>query len=671
MDPVRFFAEMRRRNVFRVAGTFLVGSWFMVQTAYTLESVMKLPEWFDGIFLAIMFLGFPVVVILAWAFELTPEGFKRTEIVSREDSIAAKTGKRLDIAIAVGMVLIAGLLIWDRVAPSDRVRVASLSGNQSVAVLPFSNRSPDVADAYFADGIHDDLLTKLAKIASMEVISRTSVMGYRETDKKIPTIAEELGVAAILEGAVQRAGTRVRITVQLIDGKDDTHLWAETYDRALTTENIFDIQAEITQVIAASLEAVISGDDTAALSDEPTQNIDAYEAYIQGKVSARIDGSNEDGLRAGLPDFERAIALDPNFTEAHARKARTYLALYWFHGRHDLDLITAKKALDRAQKLDADNVETLLAEAFYNYWGRRDFVRANNGFDKALHIAPNHVEALSGKAFIARRLGQFEAAATGLAKAHRLDPLSFYLIPELGLTYALIGDFDKADTMIARAAEINSNSLQGAAFAAAIYQFQGKPQKAYDAISSTGAALMAQKFNYALVTQNPEIIEQTLAEWPEATRGEVLYTIAQIKAASILGNQAEVDAKLAALNIDHAAKREQDGPEYDWSGAAEVSPVVIPGLLGDGETVRAAAKAYDALDRRDAMTALSQLGELAEAFARIGDLDRAMDYVDQMRDLMGPHIILLLEKDPILNPLREHPRYVQYKADYDAVLSGQ
>jgi len=261
MDPVNFFTEMRRRNVFRVAGTYFVGAWFLVQTAFTLESVMNLPDWFDALFMSLMILGAPVVVVLAWAFELTPDGFKRTENISKEDSIAAQTGRRLEVVIILGLAVIGGLLIADRVMPNESIKTASFANNNSVAVLPFSNRSAEETDSYFADGIHDDLLTQLSKMSGLEVISRTSVMGFKDTQKRIPEIAEELKVAVVLEGAVQRAGDRVRITVQLIDGKDDKHLWAENYDRALTTENIFDIQAEITKVIATALETVISGKD--------------------------------------------------------------------------------------------------------------------------------------------------------------------------------------------------------------------------------------------------------------------------------------------------------------------------------------------------------------------------------------------------------------------------
>jgi len=302
VDPVKFFLELRRRNVFRVTGAYFVGAWFLVQTAFTLEAVMNLPDWFDSLFMSLMILGTPVAFTLAWAFELTPEGFKRTEAISKEDSIAAQTGKRLEIVIIIGLVLIGGILIADRLMPSENVKTVRFANNHSVAVLPFSNRSAKESDSYFADGIHDDLLTQLSKVSALEVISRTSVMGYRDTEKKIPDIAKELGVAVILEGAVQRAGDRVRITVQLIDGKDDTHLWAENYDRALTTDNIFDIQAEITHVIATALETVLSGEDKTSIGQRPTENFAAYEAYLQGKLLTLSDGNKKKILKTQLPD---------------------------------------------------------------------------------------------------------------------------------------------------------------------------------------------------------------------------------------------------------------------------------------------------------------------------------------------------------------------------------
>jgi len=234
--------------MFRLIGAYVVSAWFLVQASVTLKVAMDLPGWFDTMMVAFAIIGFPIALVLGWVFDLTPDGFVKTDVQNTDPDYAEKKGRLMDIAILIGLVCVAGIMVFGQMRPavmaSPTVRTISTAGN-SVAVLPFTNRSMETGDAFFADGIHDELLTQLSKISGLEVISRTSVMGYRETQKRIPEIAGELGVAAVLEGAVQRAGDRVRITVQLIDGTEDTHLWAEDYDRKLTTENLFDIQSEI------------------------------------------------------------------------------------------------------------------------------------------------------------------------------------------------------------------------------------------------------------------------------------------------------------------------------------------------------------------------------------------------------------------------------------------
>lgn len=664
MDPIQFFAEMRRRNVFRVVGTYFVGSWFLVQIAFTLESVMQLPEWFDALFMSLMILGAPVVVILAWAFELTPEGFKRTESISKEDSIAAQTGRRLEIAIIIGLVAIGGLLLADRFAPSEGVITARQSNNHSVAVLPFSNRSSEANDAFFADGIHDDLLTRLSKVSAFEVISRTSVMGYRDTEKRIPEIAAELGVAVILEGAVQRAGDRVRITVQLIDGTDDTHLWAENYDRALTTDNIFDIQAEITQVIAKALESVISGEEQNAVSEKATENLAAYEAYIQSRILMRPDNNSEQDLQRSIELADKALTLDSNLAEAHAVKAYAQMAQYWFNGRNTVYRDAALGSISKAKEVAPDSPDTLLSEAFYYYWGFRNFRKADDLFDRALNVAPNNVHAVSGKAFIARRLGRFKESARDLAKARRLDPKTLYLVPELGLTHVLIGEFDKANEMTALAKSMQPDSLQVAAFEAAILQFQGDAIGAYKALEPTGTIMQQAKMNYALATRNPAIFNSVLEEWPAESRAPKgsphAYRINKIRALRVEGkdDSQEIDALRRAI--------ETDPPSTDWGHVGSYSPIVIPGLLGDKSRVIDLAESYEINAPDDALTALTALGEIAEAFARLGELDRAMDYAERMRDMTGPHMFLLHQMEPGFDNVKEHPRYKKMQAEYES-----
>ena len=663
MDPLKFFAEMRRRNVFRVMGTYFVGTWVLVQIAFTLESVMQLPEWFDALFMALMILGAPVVVVLAWAFELTPEGFKRTAAISEEDSIAAKTGKKLEIAIIAGLVLIGGLLIAERIAPPNGVKIARAASNHSVAVLPFSNRSNEAADAFFADGIHDDLLTRLSKVSAFEVISRTSVMGYRNTDKRIPEIAQELGVAVILEGAVQRAGDRVRISVQLIDGSDDKYLWAENYDRALTTDNIFDIQAEITQVIATALESVMSGEEQNAIASKPTENLAAYEAYIQARLFMRPDGNRPEDIDKAIDFADKAISIDSEFSDAYAVKAYAQMAQFWFNGRDPIYRDAALGSLTKAKSLFPESPETLLAEAFYYYWGFQDFRRADGLFDRALKAAPNNVHAVSGKAFITRRLGQFKDAADDLAKARRLDPKTFYLIPEHALTYALIGEFDEANQLMETAETLQPDSLQVAAFKAAILQFQGDALGAYKTLEPSTAILPQQIMNYAILTRDPAKINKVLKDWPQNMRGSKesphAYLLSRLRGFDAM--KKDRSALLEQLRDNIAVTP----PSENWAAASEYSPVVIPAYLGDKETVDRLATRYETEAPDDALRALTHLGELAEAYARLGEADKAFDYAERLRDMMGPYSFLLQQMEPAFDAFRNHPRYLKLQGEYD------
>ena len=266
--------------------------------------------------------------------------------------------------------------------PVEAIAQARPKKNKSIAVLPFTNRSPDANDAYFTDGVHDDLLTQLAKIDAFSVISRTSVLEYRDTEKNLKQIGQELGVANIMEGAVQRSGNRVRINVQLIDAVSDEHLWAEVYDRELTTENLFDIQSEIAQSIADALQATLTDSEIANVSDVPTENVAAYELYLQGKRFAL--GETEIGYDTAVDLYMEAIKLDPGFKLAWVGLAYVYVSNYWTYGGDPKDRDKARDAIDRAKAIDPDFPELYMAEGAYYYWGLLDYETALLNLDKAI-----------------------------------------------------------------------------------------------------------------------------------------------------------------------------------------------------------------------------------------------------------------------------------------------
>ena len=665
--------------MFRLIGAYVVGAWFLVQTSVTLKQAMDLPGWFDTMMVALAIIGFPIALVLGWVFDLTPDGFVKTDSQNQDPEYAEKKGRLMDFGILAGLIAVSGIMLFSQMRPAasppTSVRTISSTG-KSVAILPFTNRSTEVNDAFFADGIHDELLTQLSKISGLEVISRTSVMGYRETQKRIPEIATELGVAAVLEGAVQRAGDRVRITVQLIDGAEDTHLWAEDYDRALTTENLFEIQSEITQVIAAALKTVLTGEERLQLNHEPTESVAAYDAYIKGSLLITGGQRNlQENLLPALAHFETAIEVDPSYGQAWADKAYTEIAIYWLEqraGRVDGDFLEQSRlSLEQAKALAPDSLETRLAEAYSRYWDDQDYAGADAAFDAGLRVAPNYARLVAGKAFLSRRLGNFQEAAKLLDKAHRLDPLNYSFKPELALTYAIIGDFQRADTMIARAKQQDPDSLHGALFEAAVEQFKGNPDAAWTAITRAGDLFAKDRLSFALPTRDKAKIRYALDAWPQETRrpenGPEAYALGEIEALETMGARVEALEKIEELR----ARMVGVEPLAEWNSVLPYRPLAIPALLGDVKSVERFAKTIEKVRPRDRQSEIIFYADAVSAFNRIGQAEKALDYIEKFIELTGPHAILIFEDLPDLDALHAHPRFKKFQSDYAAINLAQ
>jgi TolB-like protein len=302
--------------------------------------------------------------------------------------------------------------------------------------LPFTNRSPNPDDVYFTDGVHDDLLTQLAKLKAFSVISRTSVLEYRDTAKNLREIAGELGVANIMEGAVQRAGNRVRINVQLIDADTDEHLWAEIYDRELTTENLFDIQSEIAKAIAGALQATLTDEEIAAVAEAPTDNVEAYDLYQQARRFAL--GESEIGYNTAIDLYEEALSLDPGFKLAWIGLAKAHLTNYWAYGGDPADREKSRESIEAARALDDDFPELYLAEGFYWYWGHLDYDRAIEKLEQAVALMPGDAEAHMWLGWARRRDGQWDAAIAAMQESLRLDPRVMVHWSELSNTLSLV-----------------------------------------------------------------------------------------------------------------------------------------------------------------------------------------------------------------------------------------
>ncbi|MFT5139035.1 MAG: TolB-like protein/Tfp pilus assembly protein PilF [Lysobacterales bacterium] len=474
-----FFEELRRRNVFKVGIAYLVGAWLLMQFSDILLDNMDAPSWVLNAIMLVLFIGFLITLFVAWAFEMTPDGVKREADVDRSQSVTPQTGKKLNSAIFIMMALAIAYLLFDKFTGSEPFsqdvaqqtsgsveekraltpEITTPDERQSIAVLPFENRSNREEDQFFTDGIHDDLLTTIARIGSMKVISRTSVMEYKNTTKKIPEIAKELGVANILEGGIQRSGDQVRINVQLIDAQTDEHLWAEIFDRELTAKNLFAIQSEISQKIANALETTLSPEETARINTMPTQNLEAYDAYMRGKqlMSTRATSKLEEATR----EFRHAVELDPNFALAWVGIADSHalLASYGsFNAKESLAI--QQDAINHALEIDP-----LLGEAHVSqgmtYSDRGEFEAMEISFRKGIELSPNYATAYHWYASRLNGLSRVQEAVDLSRKAAELDPRSAIIGSNLAVQYSILGLFSRAEQQYKKVIDLNPGFPQG------------------------------------------------------------------------------------------------------------------------------------------------------------------------------------------------------------------
>jgi TolB-like protein/Tfp pilus assembly protein PilF len=458
-------AELKRRNVFRVGVAYAIVGWLLLEVASVVLPTFEAPNWVMKVFTFLLILGFPVALIFAWAFELTPEGIKRESAVAPDESTAHRTGRKLDFAI-IGLLALAVVFMFvdnyvletepkqTEVPVEEIPAVEPVGREKSIAVLPFDNISPNPEDAYFADGIHDEVLAQLSKIRDLKVISRTSVMRYRREDRpSLPEIANALGAANILEGSVRLAGNQVRITTQLIEAESDTHLWTETYDRELTAANIFSIQSEIAKTVADALRATLSPEEQDRLATVPTENLAAYQAYLLGKQ--RIADPTTAAFAEAVDYLEQAIELDPDFALAYTQLARTYILIVNWLGLPKNEMHEkAEVLIERALGLD-DQLGESYAVLGLLQDERHQYEDALASFRGALELYPGSAWMYSWYAGTLHALGRLEEALKLRRNAVELDPLSAFMITMVGNDLNALGRFDEGLSWYKKSFQIN------------------------------------------------------------------------------------------------------------------------------------------------------------------------------------------------------------------------
>lgn len=449
-----FIQELKWRNIFKVAGAYLVVGWLLIESSSTIVPMLGLSSAIPNIILFLVILGFPLALVFSWLFELTNDGFKRIKNMTPSESRASQNGKRLNQAIIVLLIVALGYFIWESRFEGGDVTPLVSEAEASIAVLPFSNLAGGGDDPFVA-GLHDDLLTQLSKISGLKVISRTSVLEYKNTTKNMRQIGEELGVSTLLEGGLQKAGNRIRLNVQLINARTDEHIWAETYDRELTMDNIFDVQSEISAIIAGALRVAMTDEEKALIASVPTQNMDIYSAYLE---IHNKDNRMEFEARANLiARLEELVRLDPNFALGFAELGKRYMDAYWWQGRDVAYRDKALEAIKAAFAKDDNLSEAHVAMAYYHYWGWLNFASAIDEADKALTINPNNAELYGVKGFALRRSGNLEGAIASLEKAQNLNPRSIEFLSDLAETYSYSHRFDEAGAMLDKIDQFTNN----------------------------------------------------------------------------------------------------------------------------------------------------------------------------------------------------------------------
>jgi TolB-like protein/Tfp pilus assembly protein PilF len=531
MNTRNFVAELKRRNVYKVAVAYAVVAWLLIQISTQVFPFFDIPNSAVRVVVLLLVLGFPVALVLAWAFEITPEGIKRESEIAAHESITQHTGRkliRITIAVAVaagGMLafqLLRPKLMKDSTATPSKSPVTAVIPNKSIAVLPFLNLSEEKANAYFADGVQDQILTDLSQIADLKVISRTSVMQYKSgITRDLREIGQQLGVAHLLEGSVQRAANKIRVNAQLIDARTDAHLWAQTYDRDLA--DVFAIQSEIAKAIADQLQAKLSPNEKKAIEQPPTTDLAAFDLYSRAKsllLTAAFSATSDPDRRKAIELLDEAVKRDPSFFDAYCQLALAHETIYAVRGfdHTQARLALAEAAVQAATRLRPDAAETHLARAQYLYYGRRDYAGALAELEIARRALPNDPGLFELTGYILRRRGHQEEGLRNLERAVELDPRNFYTLQQIALSSQFLGRYAEAIAAFDRALAIVPDNVETRANREVSYLFwkaDTRPlHQTIDAILAQGPGAIANAadvwFFCALAERDPAAAERAL-----------------------------------------------------------------------------------------------------------------------------------------------------------------
>ncbi|PYK36528.1 MAG: hypothetical protein DME54_00405 [Verrucomicrobia bacterium] len=668
MNPDNFFAELKRRNVYKVAIAYVVAGWALAQGIAQVFPVFDAPNWIVRLIVVLIVIGFPITLIFAWAFEITPEGLKRTEDADAMPPSSRPSNRAWIYIVFVGAAVSLSLFFLGRYTAGNRTTASN--DKKSIAVLPFASLSANKNDAYFADGVQDQILTNLAKVSDLKVISHTSVRQYKTgAERNMREIGRQLGVAYIMEGSVQRARDRLRINAQLIDARTDTHVWAETYDR--TAADLFAIQSELAESIVTQLKAKLSPQQKAEIEERPTQDLDAFELYLQAKaiIDSYINATDvRAALLQALKSLDDAIQRDPNFVSAYCYAARANDLLFFF----DLDpsperISLADAAVKAALRLRPDSAEAHFARGDYYFRCLRDYDRAQEELAIARPGLPNSTPFFILSGYINRRRNHFADAERDFSTAFALDPRNPNAYNLLADTYVLERRFPEAvhvyDNVLVAGEQVPivrfrraSCTLWGTGNTRPLRDVLAKfPDMEFAGGQTPARAWMA------MLEGNYDEAERVLAASPRQDFQDIDFSFYfpkswyQAMIARAKGDSVRATAAFRECR-EILAQRLIVKPEH-----ARTIAVLAQVDAGLGEKDLAVREAQHAIDlmpiSKDIYDGALVLEGLAQVCAWSGDRDRAIELVQKLVSMPGYTNYARLKLHPLWSPLRGDPRF--------------
>ena len=670
-----FISELRRRNVLKVAAFYCAAAWVLVQAATQIFPFFDIPNWVVRWVVIASIIGLPIVMVLSWYYELTPQGLKLESELTAADTAARDKSRKLNgrIIAALALAVVAAIALSDRYIPHQAAAPASGASpapgadsapssainEKSIAVLPFENLSDDKANAYFAVGIQDEILTRLAKIGALSVVSRTSTQRYASSPDNVTEIARQLGVSNILEGSVQKAGDKVHINVQLIRAASDQHVWAETYDRKL--DDTFGVESEVAQAIADALNARLSGAEQAAMSQKPTLNAAAYDAYLRGiAFEVEINQLNSD-LQAAA-QFTDAVRLDPGFALAWAHLSIVESMIYFNEDHSPERLARMEQASVTAMKLQPNLGEAWLAKGFYLYRGLSDYDGALAAFEQAHQRLPNSTEALAAMAYVQRRQAKWDESLASLQAAIQHDPGNLSHLNEQAKTLMFLHRYAEARAVLDRALAASPDSLYFIGQKIDAYLAEGNLQSADQLLAAQTApqddgGLLNARLNSMVHHRRFDDAYHLLKGVAEPHAHELGAQVLDLYGTMGCVQRLAGDNAGAQATFTEAARLGEQFRKNAPSAHVFNAMAIIESGLGDhSAALRDARHAVDMV-ASDAFEKPAEQYTLARIEAAAGDIDSAMALVSSLIGVPGGPTLDDLRLDPFVDPLRGDPRF--------------